>query len=309
MTPYRYLCSLSVLAVFLAGGCLPSGGGGGGGGGGGLQPPVPSGPPSEAENRLNALFQEQFGGTQAGTDRDIDDTIEVTSGGNSNQRMPIGDGQVVNIGLNYESDAPVDAICIGFGSPDNAWCVPADSANVDAQGNPNSGSLLAGIEIPPDLCDQLGQICHDIRCYEFAKTSAGTFSAENVNMIAMACGGCDEPSCQSLLDECTAPTPQPTNNGGTGSCGGSCTSGQCSFLQAFCDKNEQCLASSPDQAYNPNCFSDAISQGACDQMGSATESQMEACASAVSTETCEYDAEGYWSPQTVLDNPSCNSIN
>jgi hypothetical protein len=48
----------------------------------------------------------------------------------------------------------------------------------------------------------LSSICHDIRCYEFAQTSGGTFSQANINLLAAACGGCDEPSCQDLLDMC-----------------------------------------------------------------------------------------------------------
>jgi hypothetical protein len=55
--------------------------------------------------------------------------------------------------------------------------------------------------INPELCEDIAQICHDIKCYEFAQTSSGAISQADLQDIAMVCGACDEPSCLDLLDE------------------------------------------------------------------------------------------------------------
>lgn len=172
--------------------------------------------PNPAEEALNQLFREQFPEGAPGPDQ-RDEANNLAS-----QVMPEGNltpGQGVLIGVGLDMDE-VDAICVSFGTPDNPWCVPASSMRV------NSDNMAAGLmlSIPPDLCDQLSRICHDIRCYESARTSAGLITRSNVNQLAMICGGCDEPSCQPLLDmcvdgECT----------GDGDCrdGERCVSGQC----------------------------------------------------------------------------------
>ena len=84
-------------------------------------------------------------------------------------------------------------VCVAFGNPSNGWCVPSE----DTLG----GELE--IPIPPDICDNIdiGRICHDIRCYETATTNGGqSFTRTSVQPLLAACGGCDEPSCRSLVD-------------------------------------------------------------------------------------------------------------
>ena len=108
----------------------------------------------------------------------------------------------------------------------NAWCIPVSSPRVRTTGDGQQGAAVAELQFPPELCGMLSQLCHDIRCYESARTSAGTFSRANINMLAYACASCDEPSCQSLLDDCSA------NAGGCAvddDCpdGTACANGQC----------------------------------------------------------------------------------
>ena len=101
-------------------------------------------------------------------------------------------------GAGSGGDTTATAICVGFGSTANAWCIPADNEDVTV----TDDSISLDMDVPPEICDGLSQICHDIKCYEFAQTSAGTFTASDVEYLAAACGKCDEPSCQDLIGEC-----------------------------------------------------------------------------------------------------------
>ena len=62
-----------------------------------------------------------------------------------------------------------------------------------------SGTMNVPFRISPQTCAALSQICHDIRCYEFALTADGKITAANVTEVALACGKCDEPSCRGLV--------------------------------------------------------------------------------------------------------------
>lgn len=62
-----------------------------------------------------------------------------------------------------------------------------------------SGTMSVPFRISPETCAALSQICHDIRCYEFALTADGKITAANVTQVALACGKCDEPSCRGLV--------------------------------------------------------------------------------------------------------------
>jgi hypothetical protein len=200
----RILASLVGAASLCAAGCsVYAGGGGGGGGGGGDLPPIPTGPPSDVEQQLQALLQATYpGGTiVAGPGTDTSVTL-ATPPGDPLQRAPVPLGAPLGIALDYTSQQPVTGVCVGFGSPNNAYCVPVGTPGVLVSGSATQGVAALALPVPTELCAMLSSICHDIRCYEFAQTSAGTFSKANINLLAAACGGCDEPSCQELLDMC-----------------------------------------------------------------------------------------------------------
>jgi hypothetical protein len=55
--------------------------------------------------------------------------------------------------------------------------------------------------IDPSVCENIAQICHDIKCYEFAQTSSGAITQADLQDIAAVCAACDEPSCLELLEE------------------------------------------------------------------------------------------------------------
>lgn len=198
------------------------------GSGQGGYPSAPTGPPSDAERALMQLLQQTYPNGTAASGGMLDESVELTSQSgagvdNALERVPVDeDDTVITIGAGWSSNgAPVDRICVGFGSPDDLWCIPIDSPGVSATGDGGVGAASINLPFPAALCADLSQICHDIRCYESAQTSAGTFSAANINLLAMACGGCSEPSCQSLLPP--------------GTCGGATCTPACASNQICVD--------------------------------------------------------------------------
>lgn len=130
--------------------------------------------------------------------------INVTSTGSGTVTQVVG-GQAVNVSIPFTaSNSNVTHAGIRFGTTGDIIMVPISGAS----GN-SAGVLEFQFGIPPGICDNLNQICHDIRCYEFAVAGSGdnTFqvSRANINQLASACGGCDEPQCVALLgDGCGA---------------------------------------------------------------------------------------------------------
>jgi hypothetical protein len=107
--------------------------------------------------------------------------------------VPVFSGETISGTFQLDGTDTVTEVCMGFGDPTNAICVPVGTDGASTVGSMASLQLT----MPPELCADIPQICHDIRCYEFAKTSQGTFTAGSVASLIAACGACDEPSCQS----------------------------------------------------------------------------------------------------------------
>ena len=159
--------------------------------------------------------------------------------------------------------ANATAICVGFGSTSNAWCIPADNEDVTV----TDDSISLNMPVPPEICDGLSQICHDIKCYEFAQTSAGTFTASDVEYLAAACGKCDEPSCQDLISECDPAMAMfdcdmvadslgsPSDYGASSTCTDSCYPSYVECIRSDCSEimsmSDECMdfASSYDSDY------------------------------------------------------------
>jgi hypothetical protein len=130
-------------------------------------------------------------------DPETDDTISVPAGGGPSQDIQPNvptkvalafnapQGNVVGIGIRFSPTGPVKVVPI-----------PA------AQGQ-SSGTLTSQMQLPQSVCGNLSSICHSIKCYEYAVTSIGKISKANITQVAIACGNCSEPSCQSLLQSCT----------------------------------------------------------------------------------------------------------
>jgi hypothetical protein len=154
------------------------------------------------------------------TDPPMDTSVTLTPPPAGSSDLPVGvpnpmstgfsapSGNVVAAGLRFGTTGPVNVIPIA-----------------GAQGN-TSGTLNYSFQVPDSVCQQLSGICHSIICYEYAVTSAGTISAANIMQVALACGNCDEPSCQSLLNGCGA-GPSPFQGTITGTWSGGCSDPDC----------------------------------------------------------------------------------
>lgn len=83
---------------------------------------------------------------------------------------------------------------------------PIRTVGIDAATGQTANTLTFDFQVPQNICDDLADICHSITCYEFAVTDIGEISVANLTPIALACAGCDEPTCQPLL-MCDMPPP------------------------------------------------------------------------------------------------------
>ncbi|WP_418513283.1 hypothetical protein [Corallibacter sp.] len=126
-------------------------------------------------------------------DVEIDNSVQINSFGND--VVPISGGQTMDNNISFSaSNGNVDGVGMRFGTSGPIYFVP-----INTNGS-NSGVGSFQFSLPAEICNNLSKICHDIKCYEFAKTSAGNISQANIRDVAMLCGNCDEPSCQEFVD-------------------------------------------------------------------------------------------------------------
>ncbi|HVK83004.1 MAG TPA: low-density lipoprotein receptor class A repeat-containing protein [Kofleriaceae bacterium] len=156
---------------------------------------------------------------QPGTDTTIMTTGSSGGEGDVRPGMPLGvsipftapGGNVIGAGIRIGSTGPIHVVPI---------------SGVMGQ---TSGTLSFDFTVPASVCNDLSGICHSIICNEFAVTAIGQVSASNIRQIAMACGDCDEPSCQSLLMSCM--------------CSGGdfmCSDGSCVPASSVCNTTANC---------------------------------------------------------------------
>lgn len=125
-----------------------------------------------------------------------DPTIQLGAGAGGSMDAQPGQPMMVQIPFTAPSGNVVGAgIRFGDSGPIRVIPIPA------AQGN-TSGTLGFQFQLPASICNNLGAICHQIKCYEYAVTAAGTVSRANIQDVALACNNCDVPSCQDLLNSC-----------------------------------------------------------------------------------------------------------
>lgn len=93
------------------------------------------------------------------------------------------------------SGNPVTAVGMRFGPTGDIIFREVTAAEAEA------GIASFVFSIDPSVCEDIAQICHDIKCYEFAQTSSGAITQADLQDIAAVCAACDEPSCLDLLDE------------------------------------------------------------------------------------------------------------
>jgi hypothetical protein len=163
-----------------------------------------------------------------------DDTIQIPSSPGDGPAAPVmaGGSMAVSVPFNAPG-ANVVGVGIRFGDAGKIMTIPTST-----MGKTN-GTLMASVPVPPAICGMLSKICHDIKCYEFAVTSAGKISRANIMSVALMCGNCSEPSCKDLLPNmcftpgqmtCSDAIPCPGEGSGAtakscASVSGSCVSG------------------------------------------------------------------------------------
>ncbi len=125
-----------------------------------------------------------------------DASISLTPPPPGTMKLPLG--PAVPGSLSFQApQGNVQGVGIRFGSTGAINVIPIDGSE-----GQQSGTFNYSFAVPPEICANLSTICHDIKCYEFAVSSGMQISRANIMDVAVACGGCDEPSCRELLDGC-----------------------------------------------------------------------------------------------------------
>ena len=168
------------------------------GGGGGDDGPANTQDPNDFMQENIQLPAGSFIADQSNITQSSTITTSSTSSGGA---MQVVDNQTVNVQIPFnDPTGSVTHAGIAFGDPNgDIWMVPI----AGAQGN-TSGTLSFIMQLPPDICENLSEICHDIKCYEFAVSkdvngNSFQISQANINQLVSACGKCDDASCTSLL--------------------------------------------------------------------------------------------------------------
>jgi hypothetical protein len=159
---------------------------GGGGGGGAANP----------EDTLNSSGLVLPANAYTLTNPAEDSNVVLT--GSAGPTMKMIGGTKIAISLPFTAGAGSNVVGVGirFGLNGKINVIPGTPTD--------AGTIAANITVTPAICANLSKICHDIKCYEFAVTSAGKISKANIQAVALACGGCNIPSCKSLLSECNS---------------------------------------------------------------------------------------------------------
>jgi hypothetical protein len=153
-------------------------------------------------------------GSEEREDAAEDPFTTVPMGGSTSESQDVKPGGVITVSLPFNAQGG-NVVGAGIRFSDSG---PFKFIPIPAARGQKSGTLSFQFQAPPGVCGSLSSICHQIKCYEFAVTAAGTISKANITQLAIACNNCTEPSCQSLLKECKI--------GDAGADGGSCSSVQ-----------------------------------------------------------------------------------
>lgn len=149
-------------------------------------------------NRVNSNFTVVGGFSIDPETLNETSNVEVTN--TNDGRMPLVVGNQLTTTINFTPAADtngevVDAVGMRFGNTGDIIFKPITPAEAVA------GSATMTFTINPSVCNDIAQICHDMLCYEFAKTSAGNITPANFQDVALLCGACEEPSCRVFCCE------------------------------------------------------------------------------------------------------------
>jgi hypothetical protein len=225
-----------------------------------------------ANDALNAWMRNQF---PDGHEASGEPSFFNNDDGDGGERTVIQGGETLTAAV--DSDGTPTAVCIGFGSASNAWCVPTTN---DAVTTTDDGAVL-NFPVPPEICDGLSEICHDIKCYEFAETDSGTFTAGDVAYLASQCGKCDEPSCQDLLPPGTCID----IDVGGGSCSDDGWFNGISFDESTCGLSDFGLSDALNSGCYSACLATSYGTSAGDMCG-AMDDLLDECDASMSISSC-----------------------
>ena len=206
----------------------------------------------EAEDIINDSLGLPEGSYTIDGDAETDPSITVTPSGAAPGDLFPDTGTTV--GTTFTSPtANIIGSGIRFGDTGPINVVPFPG------GPQQSGTAMLTFTVPSSVCSMLGNICHNIACYEFAVTDVGTVSAANITQLAMACGNCEEPSCQSLLMSCEETECDPACDPGTEVCiDGTCMpldeTTSCALRDPSCCPGQDDSCTATDAA----CYCDAF---------------------------------------------------
>lgn len=124
-----------------------------------------------------------------------EDPTIVLSNATAGGKMSISGSSRVTITREFTApNKNITGAAIRFG---NSGPLTVVQLNTKGQAN---GIISYDVDIPASVCDNMAQICHDIKCYEYAITDVGTISRANVTDMALKCGACSEPSCADIVN-------------------------------------------------------------------------------------------------------------
>ncbi|MEO8178803.1 MAG: LDL receptor domain-containing protein [Deltaproteobacteria bacterium] len=111
------------------------------------------------------------------------------------EAQPLRPGEPVRVSIPFTApNGNVVAAGIRFGTTGSIRTVQLP----EAEGQ-TSATLAFDLVIPASVCADLGNVCHQIICYEFAVTEGGLISQDNIMNVTLLCGGCTDSTCAPLL--------------------------------------------------------------------------------------------------------------
>lgn len=163
-----------------------------------------SGAAAAAESLTNAL---EF--NNPGAKRIEGEFPASTSGAVDKGGADLGPGGAASIDL----DAPDDiaATLVWMDGSSSFWSLPVGGAD-------RTGSTVRNtFTVSADVCDDLCNIVHQVKCYEAAQTADGTITKANLTTVLLQCTGSGDPAqCQSTSPPSTVDAGSTPSDVGSG---------------------------------------------------------------------------------------------
>ncbi|GMV44591.1 MAG: hypothetical protein AMXMBFR64_63070 [Myxococcales bacterium] len=165
-------------------GGIPPGGGGGAGGPGGNAS-------GAAESLANALaFQNEGAASIDGALPGASDGAPALEPGSDEGTIaPGGIGNVRIKVVDEDPNDPVVATLVWFEGASTFFSLPVAGSTKD-----DDGTISNAFTVSQDVCDDLCNIVHQVKCYEAAQTTSGLITKANLQTILLECTGSGDPA-------------------------------------------------------------------------------------------------------------------